>query len=258
MKFIKMHGLGNDFVVLDHKDLSGPLSSEQIKHICDRHFGVGCDQLIVMEPSEKADIFMRIYNPDGSQAEACGNATRCVAHIYMTAQDTKQCKVETLRGILPARMADDLVEVDMGPPVSVEDMTENFMGHKNPTVVNMGNPHAVFFVEDIEKINLKEIGPLIERNKAFPNRTNVEFAQILPDGQIRMRVWERSAGITLACGSGACATGVAAKHRGLAQGRIEIIMDGGSLFIEPREKDDHVLMTGPVSYVFESVLEHIG
>lgn len=256
MNFKKMHGLGNDFVILDQRAGRALFDPEQIQMICDRRHGVGCDQLIVMEPSETADFFMRIYNPDASEAEACGNATRCVAHLYMSEQGAQECSIETVAGILPCRMVDDLVEVDMGQPKSVEDVDLSIREEGEPVSVNMGNPHCVFFVDDAESVDLENLGPVIEHHSLFPDRTNVEFATVMPDGQIRLRVWERGAGVTLACGSGACATAVAAIHRGLTDRKVDIIMDGGHLILEHRESDGHVLMTGPVAYVFEGELKN--
>lgn len=259
MKFLKMHGLGNDFVILDHREQTQDLSADLIQNICDRNRGVGCDQLIVMEhesvsPAE-GDVFMRIYNPDGSEAEACGNATRCVAHIIMREQGTDECVVETVQGPLKSRMTGDLeVEVDMGSPVTIQDIQADLMRGYDPVLINMGNPHCVTFVEDAENIKLEELGPGIEHHEMFPDRTNVEFAHIRADGVIRVRVWERGAGITQACGSGACATAVAAMYKGLTPRTAKVQMDGGRLSITWREEDDHVLMTGAVAYVFEGGL----
>ncbi len=271
MNFIKMHGLGNDFVILDHRSKADDLSPELIRHIADRQFGVGCDQLIVLEPTNEADLFMRIFNPDGGEAESCGNATRCVADLYMREKDVQECVIETKAGLLPCRMVQNgtLVEVDMGPPqtewadipLSKEKDTLHLgIGQgaaRDPVAVGMGNPHCVFFVENLESISVEDMGPIFENHELYPERANVEFAQVLGDNQIRLRVWERGAGITLACGSGACATAVAAVQRGLTGRNVEIIMDGGSLMLEWREEDDRVLMTGPVSYVFDGTLKEL-
>lgn len=270
MNFIKMHGLGNDFVIFDAREVENTLTDSQIQHIANRRTGVGCDQLIVMEPSERGDLFMRIYNPDASQAEACGNATRCVAHRYMSEAGTTECTIETLGGLLHCRLLDnDLVEVNMGAPqlkwqdipLSREIDTLNLnIGQgeaHNPVAVGVGNPHCVFFVENAETVPVAEIGPVFEHHELFPNRTNVEFAQILAPDKIRMRVWERSAGITQACGSATCATIVAAVQRGLTGRKAEIIVDGGTLTLEYRESDNHILMTGPVAYVFEGELSDL-
>jgi diaminopimelate epimerase len=254
MKFLKMHGLGNDFVILDQRDGAQKPAPDTVRDICDRHTGVGCDQLIIMEPSKRADLFMRIYNSDGSEAESCGNATRCVAHLYMKEAGTQACSIETIGGLLPCRLlAGDLVEVDMGAPLAIADLDID-AGKVKPVSVTMGNPHCVFFVDNLVDISVETIGPVYEVHELFPKKTNVEFAQIQPDGSIRLRVWERGAGITLACGSGACATMVAAVHRGLSLRKTDIIMDGGRLTLEYRENDNHVLMTGPVAYVFDGKL----
>lgn len=251
-----MHGLGNDFVVLDARKEPLELPPARIQKICDRNFGVGCDQLVVLEPSNNADIFARFYNADGSESGACGNATRCVADIIMRAQGAEACSVETGRGVLECARADgDMITVNMGAPVSIDEPEKAFAGYEKAVTVNMGNPHAVFFVNDVEAIDLASIGPQIENNPYFPERTNVEFVQVLEDGCLRQRTWERGAGETLACGSGACAVAVAAIRRELIDGReVEILLNGGSLFIEWRESDNNVTMTGPVAYAFEGEL----
>lgn len=251
MQFKKMHGLGNDFVILDKKDLSGPLSPGQIKHICDRNFGVGCDQLVVLEPSDKADVFARFYNADGSESAACGNATRCVADIVMKELNSESCRIETGGGVLPCtRTANGMITVDMGAPVRVEDLDIRTEGLSNPVGVDMGNPHCVFFVDNLGDIALETIGPTVENNPIFPNKTNVEFVQVINDTRMRQRTWERGSGITLACGSGACAVAAAAAHKGLIKNKVEIELDGGSLFIEINPAG-HILMTGPIAYVFD-------
>lgn len=260
-----MHGLGNDFVVIDAIKTPISLTNQQKQALCDRRRGVGCDQILVMEPSRQdgADLFMAIYNPDGSEAGACGNGTRCVAHLWMSRNGRKDCVIETVAGLLRCRMADnDMVRVDMGVPClnwdqiplaqEQDTLSLDLAGvDGTPVAVNMGNPHAVFFVDDISKVDLAGRGPQVENHALFPQRTNVEFVQVLGPETIRMRVWERGAGITQACGSGACATMVAAVRRGLSSRRAEVILDGGSLFMEWREEDGHVLMTGPTATVFE-------
>lgn len=266
MKFLKMHGLGNDFVILDHRNDVPALAKNQIQLLADRHFGVGCDQVIVMEPSEKADLFMRIYNPDASEAEACGNATRCVAHLYMNETGADSCTVETVAALLPCTMKDDgLVQVDMGQPqldwhdIGLAEEVDTL--HlpiatdevSDPVAVGVGNPHCVFFIENVVGVDLRAIGPALETHRLYPARTNVEFVEV-QDGKLRTRVWERGAGITLACGSGACAAAVAAMRRELCPREVEVVMDGGTLTLEWREEDDHILMTGPVAYVFEGEL----
>lgn len=268
MKFLKMHGLGNDFVILDRREDPALLDTDTIKNICHRNLGVGCDQLIVLEPSENADFFMRIYNPDASESGACGNAARCVADLYMHQQGADACTLETAAGVLPARKIEGgLIEVDMGAPRfgwqqiplsrDVEDTDHLQLSHggvSDAVALSMGNPHCVFFVPNLANINLPDTGHHFEHHKMFPQRTNVEFVQILSRTSVRLRTWERGAGLTMACGSAACATVVAGVRRGLTERKIEIMMDGGILHLEWRESDDHVLMTGPVAYVFEGTL----
>ena len=265
--FIKMHGLGNDFVIV-RGDAPGP---EGIRALCDRRLGVGCDQYLTITPAKSvgADIFMRIYNPDGTEAQACGNGTRCVAHLWMTENGRTDCVIETVAGLLACKMVDNgMVQVDMGVPrlkwdqipLAEERDTLHLgvglmSGVNDPVAVNMGNPHTVFFTADVKKVDVAGLGPQVERHVLFPQRTNVEFAQVMAPDKIRVRVWERGTGITQACGSGACATIVAAVRRGLTERKAEIILDGGSLFLEWRADDSHVLMTGPVAYTFKGTLQ---
>ncbi len=258
MKFRKMHGLGNDFVILDQKQIKhGMLTNAQIRYICDRHLGVGCDQLVVLEPSSVADIFARFYNGDGSESDACGNATRCAADIIMKEQGSQSCTIETGAGVLNCMRADEgMVTVDMGAPVSVGnlDLTEDPLD--SPTTVDMGNPHCVFFVDNVEDIDVETLGSAVENNALFPGRTNVEFVEIINDTKMRQRTWERGAGITLACGSGACAVAVAGLNAGKTARKVEVELDGGALFIELAE-NDHVLMTGPIAYVFDGEIKDL-
>lgn len=257
MQFRKMHGLGNDFVIIDFRKENQILTANQITQICDRNFGVGCDLLTVLEPSETADVFARFYNADGSQSDACGNATRCVADIVMKEREALACTIETGRGVLNAEAAEGgLITVDMGAPLDVKDIASPSARLPSPVTVNMGNPHCVFFVEHLADISAETLGPVVESDPLFPNKTNVEFVEMLEDGRLRQRTWERGVGITLACGSGACAVAAAAKHRGLTGDKTEITLDGGSLSIEIR-KDGHILMTGPVAYVFDGTLQSI-
>jgi len=262
--FVKMHGLGNDFVVIDARDRALDLDTARIRLIADRHLGVGCDQLIIVRPPEDraADGFMEIRNPDGSAAEACGNATRCVASMLMRETGRDHVVIQTVAGLLSTKAAaDGLVGVDMGPartgwrdiPLSQEVDTLHLPlardGLPDAVGTSMGNPHATFFVADAERIDPARLGPSLEHDPLFPERANIGFASISAPGRIRLRMWERGAGITLACGSGACAALVAAARRGLTGRRAEVVLDGGPLSIEWRD-DGRVLMTGPVATSF--------
>ena len=266
--FLKMHGLGNDFVVFDARRLPLELPAAVVRAVADRRTGVGCDQLIVIEPARTSGTaaFMRIRNADGGEVSACGNASRCVALLLMTETGDDHVALETKAGRLEARRrADGLVTVDMGPALldwreipllHPADTLSLDVAHgplSAPVAVSMGNPHAVFFVPDVEEIALAEAGPILEHHPLFPQRTNVEIVQVLAPGRLRMRVWERGAGITSACGTGACATLVAAARRGLTGRSAEVVLDGGSLEIEWLP-DNHVLMTGPATTSFSGTL----
>lgn len=266
--FTKMHGLGNDFVIVDGRDGDLAIGGTQARAIGDRRRGVGFDQLLILEPAKDAaaDLFMRILNPDGSEAEACGNGTRCVAARVMDELGRDTLNIETVAGVLATTTgADGLVTVDMGPanlewrqiPLAVEADTLHLDIEngplRDPVAVNIGNPHMVFFVDDADAIDVAGLGPALESHLLYPERTNVEICSLSGPDQLRMRVWERGAGITQACGSGACAAGVAAARRGLTGRRVEIVLDGGPLSIEWRE-DGRVLMTGPVATSFEGTL----
>jgi diaminopimelate epimerase len=272
--FLKMHGLGNDFVVLDARAAALDLTPERRRVIADRRLGVGCDQLIVLEPptEREADVFMRIYNPDGGEAQACGNATRCVASVVMDERKTDQVTVQTIAGLLESQKTGvgsnglPVISVDMGlarldwreiPLREACDTNHMPVGVgplQDPVGTNMGNPHATFFVDDAAAIPLGELGPKLEHDRFFPERVNVGVAQLLGDGRLRLRVWERGAGITLACGSGACAAVVAASRRGLVPRRADVVLEGGTLTIEWL-RDDHVLMTGGIAVAFKGELD---
>lgn len=267
--FVKMHGLGNDFVILDARASALALTPAAVRAIADRRRGIGCDQLIVIEAARgsTSDAWMTIYNPDGSESGACGNATRCVAWLLMGQTGSDRVVIETRAGLLDAESrGDKMVAVDMGParldwrelPLA-EAVDTLHLGIAagplaDPVGVSMGNPHAVFFVDDVAAIDLEAVGPGLEHHPLFPERTNVEIVQVLGPQTLRMRVWERGAGITQACGTGACATLVAAARRGLTGRKAEVVLDGGSLFIEWLA-DDHVLMTGPVALAFGGTLD---
>lgn len=255
MQFLKMHGLGNDFVIFDARSEIIALSEQDMREIADRKRGVGCDLITVIEGSEEADVAVQFFNADGSESGACGNATRCVADMVMSEADKDSCTIAVTGGVLNCRKAGDLlIEVDMGPAKDVTDLDLAYGGVVNPVSVNMGNPHCVFFVSGYDDIDIENIGAYFEGHEAFPERTNVEFVQVLDSTHLRQKTWERGVGMTEACGSGACAVAVAALRRGLTDRKVDIELDGGILHMEIRETDDHVLMTGPVAYVFEGVL----
>ncbi len=268
LAFTKMHGLGNDFVVLDARAAPLALTDAQVRAIADRRTGIGCDQLLVVEPPRNgaADAFLRIRNADGSEVAACGNGARCVAAMIMAEQGAERVLIETEAGVLEARAgASGEIAVDMGRaslewrdiPLAHDADTLHLGIAAGPLVdpvgVGVGNPHAVFFVDDAEAVPLDAVGPEIEHHPLFPERTNVEAAQVLSRRRIRLRVWERGAGITRACGSGACAALVAAHARGLTERAADVDLDGGTLKIEWLE-DGHVVMTGPAAVSFAGTL----
>jgi len=264
--FLKMHGLGNDFVVLDARGGTG-LSTAAVRAVGDRRRGVGFDQLLTIEPSARADAFMRIHNPDGSESGACGNGTRCVAALLMRESGKDRVVIETAAGLLPAhRTGNGEITVDMGEPgldwqsipLARAMDTLHLDYHRDvlrdPAAANMGNPHVVFFVPDADDVDLPALGPVIEHDPLFTERTNVNVASLRPDGSLRLRVWERGAGITLACGSGACATLVSAARRGLTGRKADLYLNGGKLTIE-WTPGNRVLMTGPVATSFAGTLD---
>lgn len=270
--FIKMHGIGNDFVVLDLRRKPLALDAEQARRIGHRRTGVGCDQIIAIEPSDKGDAFMRIRNSDGDEVEACGNGTRCVASLLFSELGRENVTIETVAGLLHATAAEDgLVTVDMGAPrlnwneiplsremdtlhVDLAIGPASAPVLSDPCCVNMGNPHAVFFVDDVDAVDIMTVGPMLETHPLFPQKANIGFAQVLNRGEVRLRVWERGAGLTLACGSGACAAMVACVRRGLTEREAILHLDGGDLRLAWRESDGHVLMTGPAATSYHGVL----
>jgi diaminopimelate epimerase len=267
IQFVKMQGTGNDFVLIDMAGAIDQLSlhdlSEFARRVCDRHFGVGADGLILVLKSEKADYKMRIINSDGSEAEMCGNGIRCFArYIWESTGDKKEAiSVETIAGVIvPTIILDDNkfvgVEVDMGIP-NEESLNEMLtIDGRNYKInrISMGNPHCVIFVNDLEEINLSEIGPVIENLPQFPDRTNVEFAKVINKGEILLKVWERGAGATLACGTGACAAVAAAVLNDLTDRKVIVHLPGGDLEIEwPAES--RLLMRGPAEKVFEGKIK---
>jgi len=273
-EFIKMHGLGNDFVVIDARQQPLSVGAAGARALADRHTGVGFDQLIIVEPpsDRNAAAFMRIHNADGGEVSACGNATRCVARLLFEEGAETEIVLETAAGLLTARHAGnansqgDLYTVDMGPardgwqdiPLASECDTDHLPLARgplsDPVGVNVGNPHAVFFVADAEAIALDQLGPELEHDPLFPERANIGVAQIIDTGALRLRVWERGVGLTQACGTGACAAAVAAHRRGLTGRQVQVRLDGGDLDIEWLA-NGHVAMTGPASVSFTGAFD---
>ena len=267
VRFTKMQGCGNDFAVFDARADGLGLSAARAAALADRRRGIGCDQLILLEPAAHgpgdADVFMRIRNPDGSEAGACGNATRCVASLLAAETGRGGFVIRTIAGDLPAELlADGQVRVDMGKPrlgwaeiplarpmdTLHLDLAAGELA--DPAAVSMGNPHATFFVPDLAAVPVATLGPALERDPLFPERANIGFVQVLAPDRLALVVWERGAGRTLACGSGACAALVNTHRRGLAARAAMVRLDGGVLHIAWREADGHVLMTGPVATAF--------
>jgi len=256
--FIKMHGLGNDFVVLDARRdaLMIPITNDLARALADRRTGIGCDQLIVLEESDFADFAMRIFNNDGSEVEACGNATRAVALLHGEA-----ATIETAGGMLHVSPSEGGISVDMGTPrfgwdeiplayaMDTDSLPVAWENLESPMAVNVGNPHVVFFVEDADAVELERLGPQIEHDPLFPERVNVNVAQVVSRKAILLRVWERGAGLTRACGTGACASAVAAMKKGLVDREVAVTLPGGTLTIR-WDEDGEVTMTGPAAESF--------
>jgi diaminopimelate epimerase len=273
MEFRKMNGLGNDFVVLDARARALSISQELARAIADRKTGVGCDQLIVIEPSATADVRMRIWNNEGFEVESCGNASRCIADILFAEKRKSVATIDTLGGFLTCeRGGDGLVTVDMGAPrFGWQDipLSEPFPDTRHielqlgpidaplihsPSVVNVGNPHCIFWVKDLDIVDLAKAGPMLEHHPMFPERANISLARIDARDHITLKVWERGAGLTRACGTGACATLAAAARIKLTDRKATVTLPGGDLLIEWRKDDDHILMTGPIAYEFDGFL----
>jgi diaminopimelate epimerase len=270
IKFTKCHGLGNDFVLINCYEHNVPDLAQKAKQLCDRRFGIGCDQLLVLRPSEIADVRMQIFNADGGEVEMCGNGIRCLAQYVHKHKIVNHdaMTVETLGGIKKPRLEGNLVEVDMGEPIlkgpEIPVQLEGMVIGKNIeikgtnhsiTCVSMGNPHCVFFLEDVEKAPVSTLGPILENHSLFPKRTNVGFVQVIDKNTLKVRVWERGAGETLACGTGACGAAVAAVLNGLTHRKVTVQLRGGNLEINWSEKDNRVYMKGPGVEVFEGEIE---
>jgi diaminopimelate epimerase len=259
-RFEKMHGLGNDFVIFDAREAPLEMDGATARALADRRTGIGCDQLIVIEPSTVADLRMRIWNADGGEVQSCGNATRCVA---LLAGGTST--IETAGGLLSGSALDGIAEVDMGAPrfgwdeiplaypLDTAAMPVGWEDLQDPAAVNVGNPHAVFFVDDPDGIDLERLGPIVEHDPLFPERVNVNVAS-LKDGALRLRVWERGVGLTLACGTGACATAVAALRRRLVASPVEVHLPGGSLTIA-WAPGGTISMRGAATHAFSGEVE---
>jgi len=262
--FRKMHGLGNDFIVFDARQRPLAPTPAEVRALADRHTGIGADTIAVIGLSHdgQADVAVRFINADGGEMTTCGNATRCIAMLLFAETGRDHVRIATGAGILDAWKQGDRIAVDMGTPkldwaqipVARETDTLHLPLGDDPVGVNMGNPHAVFFVPDAEAVDVAALGSRVEHDPLFPERTNVEFATVQGPDRIRMRVWERGVGITQACGSGACATLVAAARRGLTGRKATLVLDGGDLVIEWRD-DDHVIMTGPAALSFAGEIE---
>ena len=274
--FLKMNGLGNDFVVWDAREAPVRLDPQAIRQIGARDGGIGFDQMITVERSPAgADAFMRIHNRDGGEVDACGNATRCIGRLLMEESGGTAATIETNAGLLKALATDSprRVTVDMGRPRFAWNeipLAEEFHDTRaielqigpidapilhTPSVVNVGNPHAIFWVRDLDAYDLSRIGPMLENHPMFPERANISLAHVLSDKEVEIRVWERGVGLTRACGTAACAVGVAAA-RDLRTGRkVRVLLPGGPLDIEWRESDNHILMTGDTEVEFEGLLD---
>ncbi|MGJ8621752.1 MAG: diaminopimelate epimerase [Yoonia sp.] len=258
LPFMKMHGLGNDFVVVDERGIASRVDAPLAIAMADRHRGVGFDQLAVLSDAPEADVYLTFWNSDGSLSAACGNATRCIARYIMDATGKDYLVIQTDRGTLTAKDAGGgLTSVNMGHPqlrwdevpLAEEMDTLELPIDGAPTATGMGNPHCTFFVDDAEAVDLATRGAATEHHPLYPQRTNVQFASLIGPDHLRMRVWERGVGVTLASGSSSCATAVAAARRGLTGRHVTIELDGGTLTIDWR--DDGVWMTGPTAHVFD-------
>lgn len=258
-RFTKMHGLGNDFVVIDARETPVEMTAARAAAIADRQRGIGCDQLVLLEPSTAADVRMRIFNADGSEVEACGNATRCVASLLGV-----PATIETLGGMLNVTPADggaevvlveprfDWDQIPLAYPMDSRDLPLAWDELDHGAAVNVGNPHVIFFVPDTDAVPLHELGPRIETDDVFPQKINVNVASLVGDNHLKLRVWERGVGLTQACGTGACATAVAAIRAGLVQSPVKVSLPGGDLTIAWTQGSP-IIMTGPATRVFDGI-----
>ena len=273
LHFRKMNGLGNDFVVFDARQRPIAMDEAKARAIANRKTGIGCDQLIVIEPSRKADVTMRIWNNEGEEVESCGNATRCIADVLFAEKNATRATIDTKGGFLVAEKGGHLlVTVDMGAPrFDWQDIPlsqkfhdtryiDLFVGPVDaplidkPSVVNVGNPHCIFWVKDLDVVDLARVGPMLEHHPLFPNRANITLARIDARDHVTIKVWERGAGLTQACGTAACAVMAAGFRLKRLDRKATVTLPGGDLFMDVRESDGHIIMTGPVTYEFEGDL----
>ena len=271
--FRKMNGIGNDFVILDARHHAIAMSEDRARAIANRQSGIGCDQVIVLEPSKQADVKMRIWNIEGFEVESCGNASRCIADLLFGEKQATRATIDTKGGLLTADKAGEkLVRIDNGLPRFAWQeipLSEAFHDTRHielqvgpidaplihsPSVVNVGNPHCIFWVKNIDAVDLGKIGPMLEHHPLFPQRANITLARVDARDHVTIRVWERGAGLTKACGTAACAVMAAGFRIKLIDRKARVSLPGGDLFMECRESDGHILMTGPVSYDFEGEL----
>jgi diaminopimelate epimerase len=271
--FRKMNGLGNDFVVIDARERPISISDAQAKAIADRKTGIGCDQVIVMENSSLADVKMRIWNAEGGEVESCGNASRCIADIVMNEKGEDSATIYTKGGFLVGRRVGHLqVSIDMGKPKFSWDqipLSEKFADTRHielqvgpidaplmhsPSVVNVGNPHCIFWVKDLDVVNLGRVGPMLENHPLFPERANIEMAKVVARDHVVVNVWERGAGLTKACGTAACAVMAAGFRIKIIDRAARVTLPGGDLMMMINEETEHVIMTGPLEYDYESVI----
>ncbi len=268
-----MNGLGNDFVVLDARQNAIAISETQARAIANRKSGIGCDQLIVMENSNFADVRMRIWNAEGGEVPSCGNASRCIADLIFDEKQTGQATIETLGGLLVATKAGEkLVTIDQGVPKfgwAEIPLSEPFADTRHielqvgpidapllhsPSVVNVGNPHCIFWVNDLDVVDFSRVGPMLENHPMFPERANISLAKVVARDHVILKVWERGAGLTQACGTAACATMAAGFRIKIIDAKCKISLPGGDLFMAVNEANGHILMTGPAAYDFEGTL----
>ena len=259
LQFTKMHGCGNDFVVIDNRNQQLELHKDEIKLLCDRHYGIGCDQLVVINSNNKNHVsaYALFWNSDGSVSATCGNATRCIASILFAETGTKTLNIETPNGVIECHKKNNaLISVNIGKPkiawneipLSNDVSTLELPLEGKPTATNFGNPHCTFFVDDLDHVDVQTQGPSIEEDALFPQKTNVQFVKVLDRAHIKIRVWERGSGVTLASGSSSCAAVDAGIRRGLLDNRVKVALEGGTVEVE--KKVTGVWLTGPTKHVF--------